>query len=183
MDEPIEEVNIPTPTKESGDPMELRKRGNEEEDGIDSISEAHSGDQLLHASWQRKLYVKIGYGLGEAGCYILSAINGFFLGTFLLEVAQVPATQSGIIILLSEMFDAITDPLVGKLSDETRTPWGRRRPWIFVGAFPLCLFFWLFFLVPPLTGYLLVAYYIILALGMKLSYAAVVSLLFIVIGK
>lgn len=40
----------------------------------------------------------------------------------------------GIVFALTRIYDGVTDPLVGWLSDNTRTKWGRRRPWIFVGA-------------------------------------------------
>ncbi len=43
----------------------------------------------------------------------------------------------GLAILASRIWDAVTDPAVGYLSDHTRSRWGRRRPWIAAGALPL----------------------------------------------
>lgn len=47
----------------------------------------------------------------------------------------------GVALSLSRVLDAITDPLMGNLSDNTRSRWGRRRPWIFLGAFIMAIFF------------------------------------------
>ena len=85
-----------------------------------------------------------------------------------------PATLAGVIILLAECIDGFSDPVVGKLSDETRTKWGRRRPWMFIGSFPLCVFFWLLFFVPPLDVYGLFVYYLLICAVVKFSYASVV---------
>lgn len=51
----------------------------------------------------------------------------------------------GFIIMLARFSDVLTDPLVGQLSDRTRTAWGRRKPWIFVGAPLMILSVWMLF--------------------------------------
>lgn len=162
---------------ETEDPSNLRNRNSQdkvEEITNETIVEHETGEQLVGASWQRKLYIKIGFGAGEAGCYIISSVMSFFISSFLLETAQLPATQAGIVILCAELFDAFIDPLAGKASDDTRTRWGRRRPWVFGGSFPLCIAFWFFFLVPPLSGWGFFFYYITLAMFVKVSYGFVV---------
>lgn len=141
----------------------------------DSPEVENQFDQISGASQKKQLYIKIGYGMGEGGCYIISSILGFYLSPFLLEVAQLPATMAGIVLLLSECVDGFSDPISGKLSDETRTKWGRRRPWMFFGSFPLCIFFLLVFIVPPFEGIFLFLYYMITSMIVKLSYGAVVS--------
>jgi hypothetical protein len=117
--------------------LELR----EQEDEIKIHSKEHplrssesdaTVDQLKGVSLAKRVIIKVGYGMGEAGCYLVSAIQGFFMSSFLLEVAQLDANLSGVVILSGECFDAVSDPLIGKLSDQTRTRFGRRRPWLFV---------------------------------------------------
>lgn len=54
----------------------------------------------------------------------------------------------GAFLALARLWDAITDPIMGHLSDRTRTRWGRRRPYLFVGAFALGLAFMLLWFVP-----------------------------------
>jgi GPH family glycoside/pentoside/hexuronide:cation symporter len=68
---------------------------------------------------------------------------------FYADTVLVPLGYLGVAIALARAFDAITDPAMGWLSDRTRSRWGRRRPWIAVGA-PLCaVAFWLLFHPPP----------------------------------
>ena len=78
----------------------------------------------------------------------------YYTNHFGLSLASV-----GMVLLLARLFDVVTDPIVGILSDRTRSRWGRRRPWMLAGAPVLiCGLFLLF--VPPLAptpGYLLFA--------------------------
>jgi len=61
-----------------------------------------------------------------------------------------PIAQAGAIVMIAKIWDAVTDPLMGLISDNTRTKWGRRRPYIFAGGFLVILSFGLLFL--PLYG-------------------------------
>jgi len=71
---------------------------------------------------------------------------------FYADVVLVPLGVLGIAIALARAFDALTDPLVGWLSDRTRSSLGRRRPWLLVGG-PLCgLAFFLLFSPPAYLG-------------------------------
>jgi Na+/melibiose symporter-like transporter len=69
----------------------------------------------------------------------------------------------GFVIFLAAIFDAISDPLMGFFSDRTRTRWGRRKPWIFVGVPLYAAAIWM--LLNPTEGvtvYYLAAFYIAL---------------------
>ena len=70
-------------------------------------------------------------------------VTGFYSQNLGLSLAAV-----GLIILLSRVTDVITDPLVGILSDRSRSRWGRRKPWIFAGIPLMMVSVWLLF-VPP----------------------------------
>ena len=85
---------------------------------------------------------KILYGtpnLAGAALIVPILIN---MPKFYADVVLVPLGFLAIAIALARSLDAISDPVVGWFSDRTRTRWGRRRPYIFVGA-PLCaIAFW-----------------------------------------
>jgi GPH family glycoside/pentoside/hexuronide:cation symporter len=77
---------------------------------------------------------KIGYGLGTFpdmwGHWLYPTIAFQIFGLFL----HVPQWQLGVAVILNRLFDAISDPLFGWLSDNARTRWGRRRPFMLVGC-------------------------------------------------
>ena len=65
---------------------------------------------------------------------------------FLMEIIGLSPYLAGLVVLISEIWDAISDPLVGIICDNTRTKMGRRRPYILVGGFLLVAAFALTFL-------------------------------------
>lgn len=71
----------------------------------------------------------------------------------------------GLIFLLGRLWDAVLDPVVGALSDQTRTKFGRRRPWIAVGSvlfgtFAALLFFPVADMTPAYLGFVLFFFYL-----------------------
>lgn len=77
---------------------------------------------------------KIAYGTGQISNIIL-ALSVINLAPFVLTVELgVSASLVGLAMGLTRLWDAFTDPLVGYLSDNTRSRWGRRKPWLLAGA-------------------------------------------------
>lgn len=106
------------------------------------------------------LKTKLAYGVGELGKEIPGNILVFFLLFFLTNVAGLNPSLAGSVLLVTKVWDAINDPLIGWLSDRTRSPLGRRYPWMLWGAIPLGICFFLLWFVPPTTNqWLLFAYY------------------------
>lgn len=116
---------------------------------------------------------KLAFGAGDLGPAIVAAINGFFLNAFLLDVAGLRPAAAGAIFLIVKIWDAVNDPLLGSLSDRTRTRWGRRRPWLLFGALPFGLLFFLQWLVPPMSDTVKFWYYLVVALLLDTAYTAV----------
>jgi GPH family glycoside/pentoside/hexuronide:cation symporter len=77
---------------------------------------------------------KVTYGVGGAVDWFTVGMSGrLFMPVFNLGFGMAPQTL-GLIMMLYRIWDAVTDPVMGNLSDNTRTRWGRRRPYIFIGA-------------------------------------------------
>jgi GPH family glycoside/pentoside/hexuronide:cation symporter len=118
-------------------------------------------------------WTKLAFGAGDLGPAIVAAINGFFLNAFLLDVAGLRPAAAGLIFLIVKVWDAVNDPLIGTLTDRTKTRWGRRRPWLLFAAIPFGLFFFLQWLVPPLSDFGKFWYYLVVALLLDVAYTSV----------
>ena len=116
---------------------------------------------------------KLAYGAGDLGAAIATAINGFFLLNFLINVAGLRPGMAGNIFLLAKIWDAFNDPLVGWLTDHTISKFGRRRPWLLIAAVPFGLAFFLQWVVPPLSETGLFWYYLLVALLLDTAFTAV----------
>ncbi len=107
------------------------------------------------------LRTKLAYGAGDLGPGVTSNLLGFFLLPFLTNVAGLGPGLAGSILFVGKVWDAINDPIVGVLTDRTRSRWGRRRPWILFGAIPFGLTFFIHWLIPfPGNSWALAAYYV-----------------------
>jgi GPH family glycoside/pentoside/hexuronide:cation symporter len=78
--------------------------------------------------------VKAGYGVGDLGGNLLFTLAGFYFLFYLTDVVGLAAGVAGTALMIGRIWDAVTDPVVGFLSDRTRSGFGRRRPWLFWGA-------------------------------------------------
>jgi len=83
------------------------------------------------------LSLKLRYAMGGAAEGAVGyAFNGFNFIIYTV-VFGLPGTMAGTAVFLSIILDAISDPLIGYLSDRWRSSWGRRHPFIFFAALPL----------------------------------------------
>ena len=73
---------------------------------------------------------------------VIQGIYGKHFGVALASIA--------IVLVVSRIFDAVTDPLIGYLSDRYRTRWGHRKPWLLAGSFIAVVACWYLY-VPPGT--------------------------------
>ena len=97
------------------------------------------------------LKTRLGYGMGDIfGGGSTTAINIYFM-YFLTDVAGVRPGLAGVAILVSKLWDAVTDPFMGLISDNTRTRFGRRRPY-FLAGIPLIFVSFLLMWVSPGFG-------------------------------
>ncbi|MFW5786178.1 MAG: MFS transporter [bacterium] len=76
---------------------------------------------------------KAGFGIGDFyGGGALIVVGSYYL-FFLTDVVRINPSLAGFVVLISRVWDAVSDPLMGVISDRTRTRWGRRRPYMLAG--------------------------------------------------
>ena len=80
---------------------------------------------------------KLGYGVCDLGGNLYFTVIAFWLLNYFTDTVGISAALTGIIIMVGRIWDAVTDPLVGYLSDRTKSRWGRRRPYLLFGSVPL----------------------------------------------
>ena len=119
------------------------------------------------------LVTKLAFGSGDIGPAIVTIISGFFLLIFFTDVAGLDPRVAGTILLITKIWDAVNDPLIGALSDRLPTRWGRRRPWFLFGAIPFGIAFFLLFQVPPLGAAGKFWYYLIVSLVLDTAFTVV----------
>ncbi|MBQ62721.1 MAG: hypothetical protein CMQ19_11690 [Gammaproteobacteria bacterium] len=77
---------------------------------------------------------KIYYGMPNFAGAAMGIAVSIHINIFYSDVVMIPLGYIALAVALARAFDAISDPLMGWVTDRTRTRWGRRRPWIAIGA-------------------------------------------------
>lgn len=77
---------------------------------------------------------KAGWGLADMGVNVFVVVKQLLVFAYLTTFLGVPAAAAGWVTFAVLAFDVVTDPIVGYLSDRSRSRWGRRAPWMCVGA-------------------------------------------------
>ncbi len=97
-------------------------------------------NQQISTRGKVPLLQKSAFGAGHLVLNLLPGALGVFM-FFLLTAFGMNPFLAGLLGGLPRIFDALTDPIMGFISDNTKSDWGRRRPYIFVGAILSGLFF------------------------------------------
>lgn len=117
---------------------------------------------------------KLAYGAGDLGTAITTNLLSFFLLFFFTNVAGLDPSLAGLVLLIGKVWDAVNDPIVGVLSDRTKSKMGRRLPWMFYAAIPLGIAFFAQWLVPfPHNKMLLFWYYAMIGIVFNTCFTAV----------
>lgn len=82
---------------------------------------------------------KISYGIGTMGCEFIGTFTGSFLTLYYTDSAGLASAFVGTMMLVARLLDGVSDILMGIIIEKTRTRWGKARPWLLFGAFPLAL--------------------------------------------
>jgi len=94
---------------------------------------------------------KLMYGVGDAGINLADTMVGLLFAIFLTDVVGLRPGLAALVVFIGRTFDYVNDPLIGYLSDRTRSRWGRRRPFILFGMLPFALAYTLLWWIPPIT--------------------------------
>ena len=89
----------------------------------------------MNENYKRNFY---SFGLGTIGRDMVYSLISMFLIVYLTEVINVTDATLGwitTIIVIARVFDAVNDPVMGTIVDNTRSKWGKFKPWIAIGAF------------------------------------------------
>jgi GPH family glycoside/pentoside/hexuronide:cation symporter len=117
---------------------------------VSNVSEIQVVSASSQAAAPRRLSLPVmaAFGVGQAAEGIKGTAFNTFLLFFYQQVLGVPGTLTGLALAIALVFDAVTDPVAGSLSDKIRTRWGRRHPFLMVSALPLGLAFFALFNPP-----------------------------------
>jgi len=115
------------------------------------------------------------YGSGAVADAVVQAALASFLFFYLTAVCGLSNTLTGVSLFVALAVDAVADPLVGSISDNSHTRWGRRHPFMLAGAAPLAIALGLLFSIPSgLSGGWLFAYATAISIALRVSQSVVV---------
>lgn len=125
---------------------------------------------------------KFFYGAGALVEGTTTAAMTYFLLFYLTSVCGLSGTAAGTALLIGLLIDAVADPLIGLLSDNTRSRLGRRYPYMLFGTIPLAIAFALLFSIPSsLSGVALLAYATLCALVVRIG-QSIFNLPYVAVG-
>jgi GPH family glycoside/pentoside/hexuronide:cation symporter len=106
------------------------------------------GIALMLGAPRLALWQKIFYGAGDSTNSMSGTIIDLFLLYYFTDILGLAPVLAGLVLLFGQVWDAVNDPIVGYLSDRTRTRFGRRRIFMAASAVPLGLSYILMWRLP-----------------------------------
>lgn len=95
-----------------------------------------------------KLSEKIGYGFGDMASSMFWKVFSYYLPFFYANVFGITLVDTGILLLVTRIWDAVSDPMMGIVADRTTTRWGKYRPYLLWVAAPFSICGILLFTTP-----------------------------------
>lgn len=99
----------------------------------------------------KNLKEKIGYGLGDMSSSMFWKIFSYYLPFFYSNIFGLSLADAAFLVLITRIWDAVSDPMMGIISDRTHTRWGKYRPYLLWGAIPFSICGILLFTTPDLS--------------------------------
>lgn len=129
---------------------------------------AHQGD-TAPLSFKEK----IGYGLGDMASNFYLGFFGLYLLYYYTDVYGLAPAAVGVMLLISKITDAISDPAMGLIADRTESRWGKYRPYLLWVAIPYGLLGFAIFFGPDLSPTAKLAYAYFTYIGVMLAFTAI----------
>ena len=82
---------------------------------------------------------KVGYGFGDMSSSMFWKIFSYYLPFFYSNIFGLRLDQVGVLLVVTRIWDAVSDPMMGIIADRTRTKWGKYRPYLLLMAVPFAL--------------------------------------------
>ena len=114
----------------------------------------------------------IGYGVGQFSDTISLQMFNMYVFTFYFAVVGIDVNLITLVFIIWSLWNAINDPLLGALSDRTKTRFGKRKPYIMVAIGPLCLIIILLFTPPANSKTVSFIYMLIMVILFDITYTA-----------
>lgn len=105
---------------------------------------------------------QISYAMGNFANTIAYQVFGNRIQFYYVDILGLNAAAAGILWTIYGLWNAVNDPLMGQLSDRTRSKFGRRVPYVMFGAIPLGISFFFLWTPPQRPAWLLAAYFLII---------------------
>ncbi|MFB1014518.1 MAG: MFS transporter [Alteromonadaceae bacterium] len=116
---------------------------------------------------------KIAYGLGDTASNIIFQTVMMFLLLFYTDVMGLSPAAVGTMFLLVRIIDAVTDPIMGNIADNTKTKWGQFRPYLLWLALPFAIISILAFTTPDISGENKIIYAFVTYTLLMIAYTAI----------
>ena len=126
---------------DQSDTQDTDRLSNDAAKGTDGFQNSPAGDSLR---LRTKMYFGVGAGGEAASMWVFNALALIFYQ----QILGLPAGLAATAMALAIIADAVTDPLIGAISDNFRSRFGRRHPFLFTAPIPLALCVFLIFHPP-----------------------------------
>ncbi len=113
---------------------------------------------------------KLCFGVGALGKDLCYAMISTFLMIYFTDTVGLAPFFVGNLFLVARVWDAVNDPIMGFMVDNTRTRWGKFRPWILIGTLLNAVIMIFIFRRPDLEGFGLYAYYSVIYILWGMTY-------------